>query len=102
MLLVGQLNYGKRGILDITHTRCSRSERFSNCSSRVASMSSTRVAFQHRFHSPSVSRLAECLITINGWLIRLRATMFSYQSLFVVQARPGLSYRLQPGAPLCR
>ena len=37
MLLFGQFNYGKRGILDLTHTRLLTSASYGDCWSKVGS-----------------------------------------------------------------
>jgi len=95
MLLVGQLNYGKRGILDITHTRLFTFRTFRQLFEQGGFDVVHACGIPAPFPLAVGQPLGGMLITINAWLIRLRATMFSYQSLFVLQARPGLDYLLQ-------
>jgi 2-polyprenyl-3-methyl-5-hydroxy-6-metoxy-1,4-benzoquinol methylase len=94
MLLAGQLNYSKRGILDLTHTRLFTFRTFR----RLFEQRGFEVLETHGIPAPFPLALrgasAGWLLALNKALIRLRRTMFSYQSLFVVRARPGLKYLL--------
>jgi glycosyltransferase involved in cell wall biosynthesis len=95
MLLVGQFNYGKRGILDLTH-------------SRLFTFSSFRRLFeQARFHvleergipgpfplAFGDSWLSRALLAVNAAMIRLSRGMFAYQMFFVVEPLPSLDYLL--------
>jgi glycosyltransferase involved in cell wall biosynthesis len=95
MLLAGQLNYGKRGILDITHTRLFTFRSFR----RLFEQGGFDVLEAHGIPAPFPlavgDRLGSVLVALNSWLIRVRATLFSYQSLFVLRALPGLEYLLE-------
>ena len=95
MLLAGQLNYGKRGILDLTHTRLFTFRTFRQLFEQggfdVAHTCGIPVPFPLALPK---SRLAGMLLVLNQWLIRLRKTTFSYQSFFVVRAKPSLPYLL--------
>ena len=95
MLLAGQLNYGKRGILDITHTRLFTFRSFRQLFEQGGFDVLHAEGIPAPFPLAVGPRAGGLLITLNGWLIRLRATLFSYQSLFVVRARPGLEYLLE-------
>ena len=95
MLLAGQLNYGKRGILDITHTRLFTFRSFRQLFEQGGFDVLQAQGIPAPFPLAVGPRLGGLLITLNDWLITLRATLFSYQSMFVVRARPGLEYLLE-------
>jgi hypothetical protein len=91
MLLLGQFNYGKRGILDLTHTRL-----FTFGSLRRAveqagfSVTETRGVpgpFPLALGENSVSRF---LIGVNGVLVRVWRGLFSYQIMIRARAQPVL------------
>lgn len=95
-LLCGQFNYGKRGILDLTHTRL-----FTFASLR-------RLLQQSGFEVIAVSGLpapfplalgdkwpARLLARINSMLIAFSKGLFSYQIAMVVRVRPTLGLLLQ-------
>lgn len=96
MLLLGQFNYGKRGILDLTHKRLftftsighlleQRGFHVSMCRGIPAPFP---VALGYGF-------LSRCLLALNKLLIPLLPTLFSYQILAVAEARPSLEVLLQ-------
>jgi glycosyltransferase involved in cell wall biosynthesis len=95
-LLLGQFNYGKRGILDLTHTRL-----FTFSSLR-------RLVVQRGYEVVAVSglpapfplalgegRLARVLLALNSLLIKISKGMFAYQIAMVVVPRPTLSLLLR-------
>jgi 2-polyprenyl-3-methyl-5-hydroxy-6-metoxy-1,4-benzoquinol methylase len=96
MLMFGQFNYGKRGILDMTHMR-------------LFTFSSLRALLEQRgFQVTEVvgvpapfplasgnNKVASLLIEINRILIRVSKRLFSYQILMVVQPRPSLELLLK-------
>jgi 2-polyprenyl-3-methyl-5-hydroxy-6-metoxy-1,4-benzoquinol methylase len=94
MLLFGQLNYSKRGILDLTHTRLFTFRTFR----RLFEQRGFDILQTHGIPAPFPLAVrgasARWLLAVNQTLIRIRRTMFSYQSLFVVRARPGLRFLL--------
>jgi glycosyltransferase involved in cell wall biosynthesis/2-polyprenyl-3-methyl-5-hydroxy-6-metoxy-1,4-benzoquinol methylase len=95
MLLVGQLNYGKRGILDLTHTRLFTDRAFR----RLFEQAGFDVLESHGVCAPfplavGNQRLARLLLFANRLLIRVRRTLFSYQVLLVIRPRPSLAYLL--------
>jgi len=96
MLLVGQFNYGKRGILDLTHCRlftfASFRRLFEQGGFHVRQMRGIPGPFALAFGSSSVSR---AFLAINTALIRLFRGLFSYQMFFVVEQRPSLEYLLR-------
>jgi glycosyltransferase involved in cell wall biosynthesis len=96
MLLIGQFNYGKRGILDLTHTRL-----FTFSSLR-------RLLEQHGFcinlcrgiPAPYPIALGQnvfsrCLLAINDALIRVAPGLFSYQIFMVAKPNPSLEILLE-------
>lgn len=96
MLLVGQLNYGKRGILDRTHTRLFTFRTFRQLFEQGGFdiLAAQGIPAPFPLALPG-SRLGLLMLTVNQWLIRLRKTMFSYQSFFVVRPQPSLAYLLE-------
>lgn len=95
-LLCGQFNYGKRGILDLTHTRL-----FTFSSLR-------RLLVQSGYDVVSVSGLpapfplalgegwlARVLLRLNSLLIKVSKGLFSYQIAMVVVPRPTLNLLLR-------
>ena len=93
MLLLGQFNYGPRGILDSTHTRL-----FTFASLR-------RLLEDHAFVVEQVvgipapfplaigrGRLANALIRINQLLIRLSKGLFAFQMLMVCRPLPAADW----------
>jgi len=97
MLLAGQFNYGKRGILDLTHTR-------------LFTFATLRRLLEGAGFEPQLirgmpapfplalgdgSRSGRALLRLNRSLIRLRKQLFSYQILVVAQPRPSLGYLLE-------
>lgn len=93
--LFGMFNYGKRGILDITHTRLftfsTLRRLFEQAGFDVIEAAGIPVPFPLAFGD---NRFSKFLLWINRGLIRLWKSMFSYQIFFVVQARPTLQVLL--------
>ncbi len=96
MLVLGQFNYGKRGILDMTHTR-------------LFTFSSLRQLLEQRGFQISKSRgipapypvalgnnrVSRFLLKLNDLFLRLFPTLFSYQIMVVATPRPSLELLLQ-------
>jgi 2-polyprenyl-3-methyl-5-hydroxy-6-metoxy-1,4-benzoquinol methylase len=95
MLFIGQFNYGRTGILDLTHTRLFtfRSFRrlFQQGGFRIRAERGIPGPFQLLFGDSSLSR---ALVAINKLLIRIGRGLFSYQLFFVVEPMPSLDYLL--------
>ena len=95
MLLLGQFNYGKRGILDLTHTRL-----FTRSSlKRLFEESGFQVISMRGIPAPVPlvvrgRRLARLLIWMNQRLIRVSTTMFAYQIFAVLKPTPSLDVLL--------
>jgi len=96
MLLAGQFNYGKRGILDLTHTRLFTFQSFR----RLFEQGGFRVVETRGIPGPFVlalggGRAGRLLTRVNGLCIRVARGLFSYQIFFVVESLPSLDYLLR-------
>ena len=96
MLLLGQFNYSKRGILDLAHTRLFTFKSFR----RLFEQAGFRVRAVRGIPAPfplalGDTRLARALLRVNGWLIRVAKSLFAYQIFFVVEPLPSLEYLLR-------
>ena len=93
MLLLGQFNYGKRGILDMTHTRLftfgSLRALFEQGGFRILETRGIPAPFSLALGS---SWLARLLLRLNRILIHLSKGLFSYQIVMVVKPYPSLEY----------
>lgn len=96
MHMVGQFNYGKRGILDITHTRlftfATLRRLFEQGGFELISTTGIPAPF------PMVmgkSYLGAFLFNFNKVLIRIWRSAFSYQIFYEFRPSPSLSYLLQ-------
>jgi glycosyltransferase involved in cell wall biosynthesis/2-polyprenyl-3-methyl-5-hydroxy-6-metoxy-1,4-benzoquinol methylase len=96
MLLLGQFNYGRRGILDMTHTRL-----FTFTSlRRLLEQSGFRIVEARGVPGPfplamGHTRLSRLLVRLNNALIRVSRGLFSYQIYMVLQPVPSLEYLLR-------
>jgi glycosyltransferase involved in cell wall biosynthesis len=95
MLLLGWFNYGKRGILDLTHTRLftfmALQRLFEQAGYTIEEVKGVPAPFPLALGDHALSRL---LIRINRWLIRLSRGLFSYQVLLVARPLPSLEWLL--------
>ena len=96
MLLAGQFNYGKRGILDLTHTRLftfsSFRRLFEQGGFRVVGTRGIPGPFPLAIRNEALSRF---VLRVNQGLIALLPRVFSYQMFFVVEPLPSLAYLLK-------
>jgi phytoene dehydrogenase-like protein len=96
MLLLGQFNYGKNGILDRTHTRLLtfRSTRhlLRDCGFRVKCMRGVPAPFPKILGDGVLGRTA---VKANLALIRASKTLFSYQIYVEAETTPDVSFVLQ-------
>jgi glycosyltransferase involved in cell wall biosynthesis len=96
MLMLGQFNYGKRGILDLTHSRlftfASFRRLFEQGGFRVRAMQGIPGPFVLVFGTGLVGRM---VMALNRGLMRFARGLFSYQMFFVVEPQPSLEYLLQ-------
>jgi len=96
MLLAGGFNYGKRGILDLTHCRLFTFDSFR----RLFEQAGFRVRETCGIPGPfplvlGPGRLSRALVGLNTWLIRLARGPFAYQIFLVVEPLPSLEYLLR-------
>jgi glycosyltransferase involved in cell wall biosynthesis len=95
MLLLGQFNYGKRGILDVTHTRLYTFASFRRCIEQagfqVCEMKGVPAPFPMAAGDNWFSRF---LLAANALLIRLARGLFAYQIFVRAKALPGVPYLL--------
>tara|TARA_B100000315_G_scaffold245321_1_gene271058 strand:- start:183 stop:1727 length:1545 start_codon:yes stop_codon:yes gene_type:complete len=96
MLVLGQFNYGKRGILDLTHTRLftfnSFRRLFEQAGFDVLEVQGVPAPFPFVLGDKWMSHL---LIKINQLMIKLSKSLFSYQIFLVARPRPSLNYLLR-------
>jgi hypothetical protein len=96
MLLAGQFNYGKKGILDRTHTRLLtfRSTRhlLRDSGFRIKSMRGVPAPFPKVLGNGRLGRFA---VRANLALIKLSKTIFSYQIYVEAETTPDVSFVLR-------
>ncbi len=96
MLLMGQFNYGKRGILDLTHARlftfASFRRLFEQGGFRVRQIRGIPGPFALVFGGGVLGR---AIMSTSHALVRIARGLFSYQMLFVIEPVPSLEYLLQ-------
>ena len=96
LLLVGQFNYGKRGILDMTHTRLftfpTLRRLLQGAGFDVLEVRGVPAPFPE---AVGENRVGVGLLRVNNALIRLRRSLFAYQSFAVARPRPTLPYLLR-------
>ena len=87
--LLGNFNYGRRGILDLTHTRLytfsSLRKLFEQCGFRVEQLRGIPAPFPLAL---GPGRLGRALVKINSLLIRLSRGLFSYQIFMLATPLP--------------
>ena len=95
MLLLGQFNYGKAGILDRTHTRLftfrSLRRLLLDAGFRIEEMRGVPAPFPKVFGNSVLGRAA---LGVNRVLIRISRTLFSYQIFVVAQGTPPIAFIL--------
>ena len=89
--LLGNFNYGKRGILDLTHTRLytfrSLERLFDQCGFHVEQLAGIPAPFPKALGDNHVSR---ALVWLNDRLIRVSRGLFAYQIFLVATPRPSI------------
>ena len=90
-LLIGNFNYGKRGILDLTHTRLftfkSLAYLFRQCGFSIERLEGLPAPFPLALGR---NRLSSILVRLNTILIRIFPRLFSYQILLVARPLPNV------------
>ena len=96
LLVAGQFNYGKRGILDLTHTRlftfATLRRLLDGAGFRGLDIRGVAAPFPFALGE---AKLGQALFSLNRALIKLRKQLFSYQIFVVAQPRPSLPYLLE-------
>ena len=91
MLLLGNFNYGKKGILDLTHTRLftfrTMQSLLDESGFKILQVRGIPAPFPLVFGH---GRLGRLLLGCNRFLIRLSKGLFSYQMIFVAEPMPSL------------
>jgi 2-polyprenyl-3-methyl-5-hydroxy-6-metoxy-1,4-benzoquinol methylase len=96
MLLLGQFNYGKRGILDVTHTRLFTFASFRRCIEQAGfEIHETRGVPAPIPLALGDSWLSKLLLAANSILIRFSRGLFAYQIFMRVKPRPSVQYFLE-------
>jgi len=92
MLLAGWFNYGKRGILDLTHTRLftfgTFRRLFEQAGCRVVDIRGVPAPFPLALGD---TWLARGLLRLNRVLLHVSRSLFAYQIFAVIQMPPGLA-----------
>lgn len=96
MLLLGQFNYGRRGILDLTHTRLFTFRSFE----RIMEQSGFDILERKGVPGPYPLALGDnafsrLLLAVNQFLIRISRGLFSYQIFLRIKPRPALELLLR-------
>jgi len=95
MLMLGQFNYGKRGILDLTHTRLFTFASFERMMTQSGFDIVERVGVPGPFPlALGDNFLGRLLLNMNQLLIRVSRGLFSYQILLRIKPRPSLELLL--------
>jgi SAM-dependent methyltransferase len=87
--LLGNFNYGKRGILDLTHTRlytfASLARLFEQCGFNVERLAGIPAPFPKAL---GMNRASRALLALNELLIRVSRGLFAYQIFLVATPKP--------------
>ena len=98
MLLLGQFNYGKAGILDRTHTRLftfrSLRHLLDDAGFRIVEIRGVPAPFPKVLGDGLAGRTA---VALNQLLIAISKSLFSYQIFVVAQATPDIDFVLEDG-----
>jgi glycosyltransferase involved in cell wall biosynthesis len=96
MLLIGQFNYGRRGILDLTHTRLFTFSSFERAVKQAGFDIVERVGVPGPFPlALGDNFLSRTLVNFNRLLIHLSRGLFSYQIFLRVNPQPSLERLLR-------
>ena len=96
LLFFGQFNYGKRGILDLTHTRLFTFKTFK----RLFEQAGFDVIHMEGIPAPNKlalgdNHISRWITAVNRWLIYLSSTLFSYQIYLVAKPKRSLMLLLK-------
>ncbi|HUP24572.1 MAG TPA: glycosyltransferase [Thermoanaerobaculia bacterium] len=94
--VLGNFNYGRRGILDLTHTRLftfgSLRTLFDQCGFRIERIEGVPAPFPLAL---GMNRASRALVRLNAWAIRLSRGFFAYQIFLVASPRPTVDALLE-------
>lgn len=96
MMCLGQFNYGRRGILDITHRRL-----FTVGSlERLLRYAAYKVDDRQYIPAPyplaiGLNAFSKLLLQVNGLMAWILPGLFAYQSLYVIRPRPSIDWLLE-------
>jgi glycosyltransferase involved in cell wall biosynthesis len=96
MMFLGQFNYGKRGILDMTHTRLFTGKTLD----RLLRYASYRILEKKVIPAPyplavGLNAISRFMIWMNYWFARLMPGLFAYQVMLTVQPNPSVDWLLE-------
>lgn len=95
MLFIGSFNYGRKGILDLKHTRLftfrSLQILLEDSGFRIIEERGIPAPFPTALGNNKFSRF---LVRLNKWLIKLARGIFSYQIFFAVEPVPSIDHLL--------
>lgn len=96
MMLFGQFNYGRRGILDITHTRLFTVKTLR----RLLRYASYEILEPNYVPAPyplaiGLNALSRFMVATNQLLAHVFPGLFAYQSLYVVKPNPSVEWLLK-------
>lgn len=84
MLLLGYFNYGRKGILDVTHKRLFSVRTFKNLLDQTGFVAGRRVCFPLPYQELGFGqRVSHMLESIHRLFLKLRPSLFAYQVLHV-------------------
>jgi len=96
MLLMGQFNYGRKGILDRTHTRLftfrTLQQLLLDAGFRITAVRGVPAPFPKVLGLGVLGRFA---LAVNRFLIRISRSLFSYQIFVVAEATPDVDFVLR-------
>jgi hypothetical protein len=96
MLLLGQFNYGKRGILDMTHTRLYTFSSFRRLFKSNGFQEMAHTGLPGPFPlALGDNWLSRSILALDELGIRLSKGLFSYQMFLVLRSLPSLAYLLE-------
>jgi glycosyltransferase involved in cell wall biosynthesis/SAM-dependent methyltransferase len=96
MLLIGQFNYGRRGILDLTHTRLFTFSSFERTVSQAGFDILERVGIPGPYPMALGDNFfSRALLRINRFFIHVSRGLFSYQILLRIKPQPSLELLLK-------
>lgn len=96
MLLLGQFNYGKRGILDLTHKRLFTFRSLGHLIEQRGFEISQRRGIPAPFPvALGLGVMSRFLLAVNRLCLRVLPSVFSYQILMMAQPQPSLEILLQ-------